>query len=138
MHATAAYFQAYQGWSMYAPDPPFGDLNLVVDAVTRDGRHVDPFNAVASPASRNPGRTIPPRLGQDVLYFAYVLRMPWTPDYWQAFEDWVLLYPKRTGRDADTIVSFEALLVEQDSPPPGEHQPRNLRTRSLFKYPHRP
>lgn len=138
MHATAAYLQAYQGWSMYAPDPPFGDLNLVVDAVTTDGRHVDPFNAAASPANPNPGRTIPPRLGQDVLYFAYVLRMPWTPDYWQAFEEWVLLYPKRTGRVRDTIVSFEAVLVEQDSPPPGEHEPRNLRSRSIFKYPHHP
>jgi hypothetical protein len=136
MHATAAYLQAYQGWSMYAPDPPFGDLNLVVDAITRDGRHVDPFNEVASPGNRHPGRQIPPRLGQDVLYFAYVLRMPWTPDYWQAFEDWVLAYPKRTGRDENTIVSFEALLVEQDSPPPGEHRSRNLRTRSVFKYPH--
>jgi hypothetical protein len=137
MHATAAYFQAYQGWSMYAPDPPMSDLDIVVDAVTQDGRHVDPFNEAASPLAPNPGLRIPPRLGQDVLFFAYVLRLPWTPEYYQAFEEWILLYPRRTKRPNDTIVSFEAFLVEHDSPPPGEHQPRNLRSRSFLKYPQR-
>jgi len=135
MHATASYLQAFQGWAMYAPDPPTSDLDIVVDAVTRDGRHVDPFNEAASPANRHPGNRIPPRLGQDVFFFAYVLRLPWTPDYYQAFQEWILNYPRRTGRADDTIVSFETLLVEQDSPPPGEHTPKNPRSRTLFKYP---
>jgi hypothetical protein len=137
MHAAVGYLQAYQGWSMYAPDPPVGDMNIVVDAVTQDGRHVDPFNEAASPLNRNPGHEIPPRLGQDVLYYAYVLRLPWTPEYFQAFEDWVLLYPRRTRRKEDSIVSFEAFVVEHDSPPPGEHQTRNPRSHSFLKYPPR-
>lgn len=135
MHAAASYVQAFQGWAMYAPDPPTSDLNIVVDAITRDGRHVDPFNEAASPANRHPGKHIPPRLGQDVFFFAYVLRLPWTPDYYQAFQEWILNYPRRTGRAEDTIVSFEAFLVEHDSPPPGEHTPKNSRSRTLVKYP---
>jgi hypothetical protein len=135
MHAAASYVQAFQGWAMYAPDPPTSDLNIVVDAITRDGRHVDPFNEAASPVNHHPGKSIPPRLGQDVFFFAYVLRLPWTPDYYQAFQEWILNYPRRTRRADDAIVSFETFLVEHDSPPPGEHTPRNPRSRLLFKYP---
>jgi hypothetical protein len=135
MHAAASYLQTFQGWAMYAPDPPTSDLDIVVDAVTRDGRHVDPFNEAASPAERHPGKRIPARLGQDVFFFAYVLRLPWTPDYYQAFQEWILNYPRRTGRAEDSVVSFETFLIEQDSPPPGEHTPKNPRSRTLFKYP---
>jgi hypothetical protein len=135
MNATALYLQSFQGWAMYAPDPPLGDVNLHVDAVTKDGRHVDPWNEIASPGNPRPGKTIPRYLGQNVLYFAYVLRLPWTPAYYQAFEEWILDYPRRTGRKADAISAFEVFVVEHDSPPPGETQPRNVRSRSLFKYP---
>jgi hypothetical protein len=139
MHATAAYFQTFQGWQMYAPDPPLSDIDIVVDAVTGDGRHVDPFNEAASPLAPRPGAGahLPPRLGQNVLFFAYVLRLPWTPEYYQAFEEWILLYPHRTRQPRDNIVSFEASVIEQDSPPPGEHQPGPPRSRTFLKYPHR-
>ena len=96
---------------------------------------VDPWNEVASPGNPRPGKTIPPRLGQNVFYFAYVLRLPWTPPYYQAFEEWILDYPRRTRRKEDAIRSFEVFLVEHDSPPPGEQGPRNVRSRSLMKYP---
>jgi hypothetical protein len=135
MHATAMYLQAFQGWAMYAPDPPAGDINIYVDAVTQDGRHVDPFNAVASPGNPLTGADIKPHLGQDVLFFAYVLRLPWTPNYWTAFQEWILRYPERTKNAEDTIVSFQAFVVEHDSPPPGEVEPRRLRKNSFLKYP---
>ena len=135
MHATAIYLQAFQGWAMYAPDPPAGDQNLFVDAVTRDGRHVDPFNAVASPGNPHTGADIQPHLRQDVLFFAYGLRLPWTPAYWTAFQEWILRYPERTKNPNDAILSFQAFLVEHDSPPPGEQGPRNLRKTSFLKYP---
>ena len=36
-----------QGWSMFAPEAPKEDGTMVVDAVTRSGRHVDPFTGTA-------------------------------------------------------------------------------------------
>jgi len=135
MNATAVYLQAFQGWAMYAPDPPASDINLYVDATTSDGRHVDPFNQVASPGNPLTGAEIRPHLRQDVMFFAYVLRLPWTPNYFPALEEWILAYPKRTKRAADAIVRFEVFVVEHDSPPPGEREPRNTRKTSLFKYP---
>jgi hypothetical protein len=135
MRATALYLQLFQGWAMYAPDPFFGDLNLYVDAVTSDGRHVDPWNAAASPGNRRTGAEIRPHLRQDVMFFAYALRVPWTANYWTALQDWILRYPKRTQRPSDEIVRFEAFVIEHDSPPPGEQGSRNTRKTSLFKYP---
>jgi hypothetical protein len=134
MRATANYLQTFQGWAMYAPDPPLGDMNLYVDAITTDGRHVDPWNAAASPGNRRTGAQILPHLRQDVMFFAYVLRVPWTSNYWTALQDWILRYPDRTKRPNDEIVSFEAFVIEQDSPPPGEQGARNTRKTSLFKY----
>jgi Lipase maturation factor len=37
------YLRGFQGWSMFAPDAPTDDGTMVVDAVTFDGRHIDPF-----------------------------------------------------------------------------------------------
>jgi hypothetical protein len=135
MRATAEYLQLKQGWSMYAPDAPTTDMNLFVDAITVDRRRVDPWNEAASPSHPNPGATIPPSLGQDAMHYAYVLRLPWQDAYHRAFSEWILRYPERTGRPADEIASFEVSFVEDDSPPPGEHEPRNPRQKRLFKYP---
>jgi hypothetical protein len=100
-----------------------------------DGRHVDPFNEVATPLYPRPGGVIPARLGQDNLFYAYALRIPWAPNYHRAFGEWIMRYSDRTGREKDRIVSFEAFFVEDDSPPPGASEPRNPRVRRFLKYP---
>jgi Vitamin K-dependent gamma-carboxylase len=41
--AYKPYLRGYQSWSMFAPDAPREDGTMVFDAVTADGRHVDPF-----------------------------------------------------------------------------------------------
>ena len=135
MGAATTYLQFFQSWAMFAPDAPITDTNVTVDATTVDGRHVDPLNEAASSHQPRPGLRIPPRLGQDGPFSAYMLRLPWHGDYFGALTDWILRYPKRTGRGADEIVSFEVYYVEDDSPPPGEREPRNTRTTLLVKYP---
>jgi hypothetical protein len=133
--AAMTYLQLFQGWAMFAPDTPTSDLNLYVDAVTADGRHVDPFNAVASPGAPAPGPRIPERLDQNSFFCDYLTRLPGHGELHGAFTDWIKRYSERTGRPEDRIVSFEAFVVEHDSPPPGDHTPRNVRTRSFLRYP---
>src|SRR5262249_20392202 len=42
--ATIAHkFRFLQGWFMFSPNPVMDDGTIVVDAVTIDGRHIDPF-----------------------------------------------------------------------------------------------
>jgi predicted DCC family thiol-disulfide oxidoreductase YuxK len=130
-----SYLQLIQSWSMFAPDVKRTDMNVSVDAVTADGRHVDPFNEVANPQYPFPGASIPPHLNQNSFFLDWALRVPWLPNYHQAFLEWVLRYPDRTGRPSDRIVSFQAFVVEDDSPPPGERQPRNLRTTLFYRFP---
>jgi hypothetical protein len=135
MAAAVTYLNLFQGWSMFAPEAPMTDFNIIVEATTADGRTVDPFNEVANPRFPSPGRHIPVGLNPSALLYGYENHLPQRPAYFQALQEWILRYPERTGRATDRIVSFEVLKVEDDSPPLGEQTPSNLRWSSLFKYP---
>ncbi len=120
---------------MFASDAPLGDETVVVEAVTADGRHVDPYSEVAS-RYRYPGSgEIPVRLDNDSFFFNYSVRIPDQAAYHQAFLEWILAYPQRTHRPNDRIVSFDAICVENDSPPPGQTRPHNLRRRTFMSHP---
>ena len=132
---TTSYLQMLQAWLLFAPDAPLTDAAVAVDAVTTDGRHVDPLNEVLSPEQPWLGTVIPPRLGQNAFAAAYMLRIPFHPEYFGALTEWILAYPDRTERPADRIVSFAVTALERDNPPPGQHDPGETRSRLLYKYP---
>jgi predicted DCC family thiol-disulfide oxidoreductase YuxK len=132
-----AYPRLIQAWSMFASDAPLGDETVVVEAVTADGRHVDPYSEVAS-RYRYPGTDeIPARLDNNSFFFNYSVRIPDQTAYHQAFLEWILDYPKRTHRPNDRIIRFDAYCIENDSPPPGETKPHNVRRRIFLSYPPR-
>jgi hypothetical protein len=133
--AAVTYLNLFQGWSMFAPEVNKTDINVSVDAITMTGRHVDPWNEAANPKYPMPGATIPPALGPNWLYYQYVTRIPWWPAYHQAFQEWILRYPQRTGHKEDEIVSFKVFKVEDDSPLPGKTEPTNPRATLMFQYP---
>jgi predicted DCC family thiol-disulfide oxidoreductase YuxK len=130
-----AYPRLIQAWSMFASDAPMSDESMVVDAVTADGRHVDPYSEVAGRYPMPGLDGIPSRLDNNSFFFNYSQRLPDQGVYHQAFIEWVLRYPDRTGRPQDRIVRFDAYKVEQDSPPPGETTPRNARHTKFLSYP---
>jgi hypothetical protein len=133
--AAVTYLNLFQGWSMFAPEVNKTDINISVEAVTIAGRRVDPWNEAANPRYPMPGWSIPPALEPDWLFYQYVTRLPWWPAYNQAFQEWILRYPQRTGRKEDEIASFKVWKVEDDSPPPGQTEPSNARATLLFEYP---
>jgi len=137
MVAPILYTHLFEGWSMFAPDAPRSDMMVFIDAVTRDGRHIDPLNQIGSRSAVLPVRDIPPRLGHDSFFCDYTLRVPDATAYHQAFTEWILRYPQRTGSPADEIVSFEAHVVEHTSPAPGEPAPSNVRDRVFLRFPSR-
>jgi len=55
--------------------------------------------------------------------------------YHQAFVEWVLRYPERTGEPNDTITRFDAYVVEQQSPKPDETAPSHPRKRVFLHWP---
>ncbi len=136
-HVIVNELQLLQGWSMFGPEPPAGDRTIVVDALTADGRRVDPLNEAARGRDkpRFSEATIPDGLGYNVFFGTYVDRISEVPVYHQALLEWILRYPDRTGRRQDALTSFTVSLVENDSPPPGKLVVTNPRARVLFTYP---
>jgi hypothetical protein len=126
------YPRLLQGWQMFSADVPTGERMLYVDALTFGGRHVDPFNEAASRVFSLPVPQIPRHMEQDEFWCDYTNRIPENEAYWRPLKEWIFNYHRRTGRMEDRIISFEARLLENDSPPFGETTPRNFRTKVML------
>ena len=118
----------FQGWRLFGdlgPDSVKG-RTLVVSAVTADGRTVDPLNQAAS------NRAVPmERFTRRVLYRSlwrgYVQRISLERGYHDALERWILRYPERTRSPDDRIVAFQAYILIERMPMPGEPPPTGAR-----------
>ncbi|HKU44476.1 MAG TPA: hypothetical protein VJR89_40225 [Polyangiales bacterium] len=135
--AIIEYPRLLQGWRMFAPDPPRVDTMLHVDAVTADGKHVDPFNSVASRQQFPDGDVVPKNMDQSQWFTMYSDRIadPNYAAYRQAFMEWLLAYPQRTGRASDCLTSFDVYLVSDESPAPGSGAaPKPLRRERFMQY----
>ena len=119
--AIIDYPRVLQGWRMFAPEPPRGDSMIYVDATTAAGRHVDPYNEVASDQAYPAGETVPTHLGQSQFFVMYSERIPNAgyAAYRQAFSEWLEAYPLRTGHPADCLLTYDVYLITDTSPAPG-------------------
>lgn len=137
MHLMVEYPRLLEGWSMFAPEVPTQDAFVYVDALTADGRQVDPINELTSRVASLPVSAIPERLGMDANWCDYTARVVESEEYQPALADFIRNYHRRTRRANDRIVSFKVWKMEDDSPPPGSQQPTNVRQRLLFEEPAR-
>jgi predicted DCC family thiol-disulfide oxidoreductase YuxK len=135
MAAAVQYAHVGEGWSMFSPEAPVYDMMIVVDAITRDGRHVDPYNEVGSRVHALPVADIPARLDNDSMFCDYTLHIPGTGTYHQALLEWIQRYPERTGNPSDAIVSFQAFKLEHTPPAPGSEEATNIRRSVFLKWP---
>jgi hypothetical protein len=126
------YPRLLQGWQMFSADVPTGERMLYVDAVTFGGRHVDPFNEAGSRVSSLPVERVPLHMEQDEFWCDYTNRIPENEAYWRALREWIFAYHKRTGRPEDRIISFEARLIENETPAFGETQVKNIKTKTIL------
>jgi predicted DCC family thiol-disulfide oxidoreductase YuxK len=135
--ALIEYPRTLQAWRMFAPHAPLEDFMIEVDAETLDGRHVDPYNTIASRVHGPRFTGIPPHLNQNQFFTAYSLFI-WMPPYapyLSAMREWILHYHERTGRPQDQIVRFTAYELSDSSPPPGKTQPSNFQRRVFLSHP---
>jgi predicted DCC family thiol-disulfide oxidoreductase YuxK len=108
----------YQGWRMFAPEPPYEDGRMVVDGRTEDGRKIDPFTGTEP--EFNPDTTV--GWGHSQLWCDYHLKMYFAryagnrQHLKEFLENWHL----RTGRPQDRLVAFDVWWVNDKSPGPGE------------------
>ncbi|MCS6899933.1 MAG: DCC1-like thiol-disulfide oxidoreductase family protein [Myxococcales bacterium] len=130
--AIAQYPRFFQGWSMFAPIPPNDDGKVVVDAVTVDGRHIDPL------AGGGPVDFELPPLGESMLMtqfwyeFHDRIRREVNARYREYFQRWLMNWHLIEGRPAnDRIVSFKVHWVWRPTQPPYERR-REPTRQALF------
>ena len=137
LSALLDYGRTFQNWHMFAPHAPLTDDMIEIDALTIDGRRVDPFNQIASRVP-GPGFTeIPARLNQNQFFCGYALFI-WQPHfgaYRTAFQEWILRYHERTGRPNDQIVRFKVYTLSDRSPPPGQTKATEFTRREFLHFP---
>ncbi|MCB9590340.1 MAG: lipase maturation factor family protein [Polyangiaceae bacterium] len=126
LEATIIYPRMFQGWSMFAPQPPNDDGVIVVDAITQDGRHIDPLTGKAPSFEMNPETGY--HLNQ--IWCDWMRRMSEGRfrAYLPGVKDYLLKYHERTGNPNDRIVAFEMWSLHERVPPPGA--PRQPPTRN--------
>ncbi|MEO8904605.1 MAG: hypothetical protein ABI488_19525 [Polyangiaceae bacterium] len=132
--AIIEYPRILQGWSMFSSEPSRVDSMIYVDATTATGEHVDPYNAVASDQPFPAGSVVPRHMGQSQFFVMYSERIPYDgfASYRQAFQEWLLAYPTRTGRAEDCLLRYDVYLVTDRSPLPGTQDPPTPLDRQRF------
>lgn len=107
----------YQGWRMFAPEPPYEDGRMVVDARTEDGRKIDPLTG--EPPDFDPETRV--GWGHSQLWCDYHLKMYFAryAANRQHLKEYLENFHQRTGQSRDRLVAFEVWWVHDKSPPPG-------------------
>lgn len=125
------YPRLLQGWSMFSPEAPRNDGTIVVDAVTADGRHLDPFTGKAPDFEA-------PLHGpwfQSQLWCDYFLKISFDGNkgYRDELKKYLLNWQRIERRPAsDRIVSFDLYWVSNDAPPPGSTEIKNIKKKLLM------
>lgn len=135
--AVIEYPRILQGWRMFSSEPSRVDSMIYVDAVTAGGKHVDPYNEVASEQPDMAGNVVPTHVGESQFFVMYSDRIPYDgfASYRQAFSEWLQAYPLRTHRPEDCLLSYEVYLVTDQSPAFGSHaEPTPLSRSSFMSY----
>ncbi len=129
--AIIEYPRLFQGWSMFAPDPPREDGRVIIDGRTADGRRLDPFTGEAPVFQAQRPAHVP----NDSDWSAFHMRIPearYAHNY-PYFRQLLLRYHEHTGRPEDRLVAFEVWYGSRHIPPPGEAWPPP-RYRLLFRH----
>jgi hypothetical protein len=128
-----------QGWYMFSPGPVMVDGTIVVDAVTVDGRHVDPFSLHVEPYTlRAPDfdLTHAQSLRTNQLWGDYFnrIQLPGYAGYRDAMRDYLLALPRRTGHPEDALVSADVFWVSDFNPRWGDTGSYGLEKTKLFSF----
>jgi predicted DCC family thiol-disulfide oxidoreductase YuxK len=116
MNALVNYPRIFQGWRMFAPEPPYEDGRVVVDGRTVTGKKLDPLTG------REPefDPYTPTGWGHDQFWCDYHnrIRFPGHVGNRQHLRSWLLGWHQWYGKPDDRLVAFDVWWVQDKSPPP--------------------
>ncbi|HVZ32435.1 MAG TPA: DCC1-like thiol-disulfide oxidoreductase family protein [Polyangiaceae bacterium] len=125
-------FRLYQGWRMFAPEPPYEDGHMVVDGRTVDGRKIDPLTGLEP--DFNPETHV--GWGHNQFWCDYHLKMYFSnyAPYRQHLKEYLERWYLRTGHPEDRLLAFDVWWVSNKSPPPGSLQVEPLKPQKLVTF----
>lgn len=121
MVAVIQYPRLFQGWNMFSPNPITEDGVLTVDAITRDGRHIDPLTG--KPPILELTQVRGAGLSQIAQDYGNRIRLDRNKPYRQGLSEYLQVWHERTGRPEDELVAFDVYWVKEQCPPPDQDQP---------------
>lgn len=132
MAATVGYPRMFQGWGMFAANPITDDGSLSIDAITVDGRHVDPFTGEAPDLNLSDARG----LGLNQIWQDYFnrIRLDRNKIYRDGLKEYLLRWHEETGRPEDEIVAFDVYWLRDQCPRPNESTPYNHERLAILTY----
>jgi predicted DCC family thiol-disulfide oxidoreductase YuxK len=132
MATVVAYPRLFQGWGMFAPEPPYDDGRFIVDGRTADGRKLDPLTG----AEPDFDPYAPHGWGHDQLWcdFHNRIRFPGHSGNRQHLRDYLLNLHVLRGLPEDRLVAFDVWWIQDRSPPPGQQHGEPLPPQKLLSY----
>lgn len=125
-HSYKPYLRGMQGWSMFAPNAPEEDGTLVIDAVTKSRRHIDPFTGKPPDFEQVRRGAVPHSIG--VSDYLLAMRDAKNKRYRHDLRRYLRRYSP-----ADPIVSAQVWWVSYKSPKRGVYVPGPLHKEQLWK-----
>jgi hypothetical protein len=121
-----------QGWFMFSPNPVVDDGTITVDALTVDGRHIDPFSGEAPVLDITKVESF--RYSQ--IWSDYFNRMHFPANTWyrRPMKEYIYRYPDRTGDPNDAIVSGDVYWVHDMNPRWNHTESWGLKRDKLFSF----
>ena len=128
------YPRLLQGWSMFAPEPPYEDGRVVIDGRTADGRKLDPFSGGEPSFDTIHARS----WDHEQFWCDYhnYIRFSGNTGRRQFLRHYLLHQHELTGRPNDRLVAFDVWWVQDRSPAPGEARGKQLVPERLLSYGH--
>jgi hypothetical protein len=116
VEATIVYFRIFQGWGMFAPNPITEDGVLAIDAITIDGRRIDPFTGEAPDLDLTDARGA----GLNQIWQDYQNRIRFDRNkvFRQGLSEYLRRWHEETGRPEDELVAFDVYWVRDQCPKP--------------------
>jgi hypothetical protein len=122
LRALILYPRLTQRWTMFAPDAPTRDGIAVIDAVTADGRHLDPFTGAPPDFDALDAGRLPHPL--EVSEYLFQLHFEDRAVYRRELARFMAEWHEHHGSGPrDRLVSYQAYWVSRKSPPPGSTTP---------------
>ena len=126
------YPRLLQGWSMFAPEPPYEDGRVIVDGRTVDGRRFDPFSGGVPSFDAE----APRGWGHSQFWCDYHNRIRFRDNahHLRNLREYLLHQHELSGRPRDELVAFDVWWVQDRSPAPGAKHGEPLPPEKLLSY----